>query len=255
MRKSQSKGGYQFSDCIYCDALLDQYYVLRASSHFFLAEDGSYSGAVEQIIQELGTDENRKTMRMELQTAYLAEHLKEDEKIELLYQYERDKHIRRGRMTVLPGNRTEDGRLHHFILGFEPFQTKNENSAVEKMRLNRYYEQLKQSIVENGNYAEALLQTANAVYTVDLTNDRLESVYYNISAKEFDNDVQTPCSYSDYCSGRSRYVTEDTLENYRIVDSSFKILKRFATGSRQITVEYCESTGKTVIRYGYKRLS
>ena len=111
------------------------------------------------------------------------------------------------------------------------------------MRLNRYYEQLKQSIVENGNYAEALLQTANAVYTVDLTNDRLESVYYNTSAKEFDNDVQTPCSYSDYCSGRSRYVTEDTLENYRIVDSSFKILKRFATGSRQITVEYCE-TGK-----------
>lgn len=235
--------GYQFSDCIYCDALLDQYYVLRASSHFFLAEDGSYSGAVEQIIQELGTDENRKTMRMELQTTYLAEHLKEDEKIELLYQYERDKNIRRGRMTVLPGNRTEDGRLHHFILGFEPFQTKNENSAVEKMRLNRYYEQLKQSIVENGNYAEALLQTANAVYTVDLTNDRLESVYYNTSAKEFDNDVQTPCSYSDYCSGRSRYVTEDTLENYRIVDSSFKILKRFATGSRQITVEYCE-TGK-----------
>ena len=235
--------GYQFSDCIYCDALLDQYYVLRASSHFFLAEDGSYSGAVEQIIQELGTDENRKTMRMELQTAYLAEHLKEDEKIELLYQYERDKNIRRGRMTVLPGNRTEDGRLHHFILGFEPFQTKNENSAVEKMRLNRYYEQLKQSIVENGNYAEALLQTANAVYTVDLTNDCLESVYYNTSAKEFDNDVQTPCSYSDYCSGRSRYVTEDTLENYRIVDSSFKILKRFATGSRQITVEYCE-TGK-----------
>ena len=235
--------GYQFSDCIYCDALLDQYYVLRASSHFFLAEDGSYSGAVEQIIQELGTDENRKIMRMELQTAYLAEHLKEDEKIELLYQYERDKNIRRGRMTVLPGNRTEDGRLHHFILGFEPFQTKNENSAVEKMCLNRYYEQLKQSIVENGNYAEALLQTANAVYTVDLTNDRLESVYYNTSAKEFDNDVQTPCSYSDYCSGRSRYVTEDTLENYRIVDSSFKILKRFATGSRQITVEYCE-TGK-----------
>ena len=111
------------------------------------------------------------------------------------------------------------------------------------MRLNRYYEQLKQSIVENGNYARHFLQTANAVYTVDLTNDRLESVYYNTSAKEFDNDVQTPCSYSDYCSGRSRYVTEDTLENYRIVDSSFKILKRFATGSRQITVEYCE-TGK-----------
>ena len=236
--------GYQFSDCIYCDALLDQYYVLRASSRFFLAEDGSYSGAVEQIIQELGTDENRKTMRSELQTSYLAEHLKEEDgKVELLYQYEKDKNIRRGRMTVLPGNRTEDGRLHHFILGFEAFQNKNESSADEKARLDRYYEQLKQSIVENGNYAEALLQTAHAVYTVDLTNDRLESVYYHISAQEFDIDVQTPCSYSDYCSKRSQYVTEDTLENYRIVDSAFKLLKRFATGSRQITVEYRE-TGK-----------
>ena len=33
--------GFQFTDCIYCDALLDQYYVLRASSRFFLAEDGA----------------------------------------------------------------------------------------------------------------------------------------------------------------------------------------------------------------------
>lgn len=29
--------GYQFTDCIYCDALLDEYRVLRASSTFFLA--------------------------------------------------------------------------------------------------------------------------------------------------------------------------------------------------------------------------
>ena len=38
--------GYQFSDCLYCDVFMDQYRVLRASSKFFLAEDGSYSGAV-----------------------------------------------------------------------------------------------------------------------------------------------------------------------------------------------------------------
>ena len=111
-------------------------------------------------------------------------------------------------------------------------------------RLNRYYEQLKQSIVENENYAEALLQTANAVYTVDLTNDKLENVYYHEAAFKVENDIQTPCSYSDYCNKRSRYVTEDTLENYRIVDSSFKLLKRFATGAKQVTVEYCETMGK-----------
>ena len=147
-------------------------------------------------------------------------------------------------MTALFVNNTEDGRLHHFILGFEPFQNKNENTSDEKTRLNRYYEQLKQSIVENENYAEALLQTANAVYTVDLTNDKLENIYYHEAAFKVENDIQTPCSYSDYCNKRSRYVTEDTLENYRIVDSSFKLLKRFATGAKQVTVEYCEMMGK-----------
>ena len=237
--------GYQFTDCIYCDALLDQYYVLRASSRFFLAEDGSYSGAVEQIVQELGTDENRKSMRKKLQISYLAEQIKDKgEKLELPYQYRKEDSICRGRMTALFVNNTEDGRLHHFILGFEPFQNKNENTADEKTRLNRYYEQLKQSIVENENYAEALLQTANAVYTVDLTNDKLENVYYHEAAFKVENDIQTPCSYSDYCNKRSRYVTEDTLENYRIVDSSFKLLKRFATGAKQVTVEYCETMGK-----------
>ena len=237
--------GYQFTDCIYCDALLDQYYVLRASSRFFLAEDGSYSGAVEQIVQELGTDENRKSMRKKLQISYLAEQIKDKgEKLELPYQYRKEDSICRGRMTALFVNNTEDGRLHHFILGFEPFQNKNENTADEKTRLNRYYEQLKQSIVENENYAEALLQTANAVYTVDLTNDKLENVYYHEAAFKIENDIQTPRSYSDYCNKRSRYVTEDTLENYRIVDSSFKLLKRFATGAKQVTVEYCETMGK-----------
>ncbi len=237
--------GFQFTDCIYCDALLDQYYVLRASSRFFLAEDGSYSGAVEQIVQELGTDENRKSMRKKLQISYLAEQIKDKgEKLELPYQYRKEDSICRGRMTALFVNNTEDGRLHHFILGFEPFQNKNENTSDEKTRLNRYYEQLKQSIVENENYAEALLQTANVVYTVDLTNDKLENVYYHEAAFKVENDIQTPRSYSDYCNKRSRYVTEDTLENYRIVDSSFKLLKRFATGAKQVTVEYCETMGK-----------
>ena len=184
-------------------------------------------------------------MRKKLQISYLAEQIKDKgEKLELPYQYRKEDSICRGRMTALFVNNTEDGRLHHFILGFEPFQNKNENTADERTRLNRYYEQLKQSIVENENYAEALLQTANAVYTVDLTNDKLENVYYHEAAFKVENDIQTPCSYSDYCNKRSRYVTEDTLENYRIVDSSFKLLKRFATGAKQVTVEYCETMGK-----------
>ena len=236
-----SAQGYEFSSCMYCDALLDQYYVLRSGSKFFLADDGSYSGAVEQIIQELSTEENRKDLRLQLQIEYLSEHLTEDSgKFELPYQYQYGENVYRGRMTLLYLNGTEDGRLHHFILGFETFQNRNENEANEKHRLARYYEQLRQSIVENGNYAEALLQTAYSVYTVDLTNDRLESAFYHTKSKKITFEVQTPCSYDDYCSERRAYITEDTMENYRIVDSSSKLLQRFETGSRQVTVEYRE---------------
>lgn len=63
----------QFTDCVYCDALLDEYRVLRASTGFFLAEDGSYSGAVEQVVQELSNDENRKELWKSLQLPYLGE--------------------------------------------------------------------------------------------------------------------------------------------------------------------------------------
>lgn len=238
-----SAQGYEFSSCMYCDALLDQYYVLRSGSKFFLADDGSYSGAVEQIIQELSTEENRKDLRLQLQIEYLSEHLTKDSgKFELPYQYQYGENVYRGRMTLLYLNGTEDGRLHHFILGFETFQNRNENEANEKHRLARYYEQLRQSIVENGNYAEALLQTAHSVYTVDLTNDRMESAFYHTKSKKITFEVQTPCSYDDYCSERRAYITEDTMENYRIVDSSSKLLQRFETGSRQVTVEYREKS-------------
>ena len=233
--------GYHFSSCMYCDALLDQYYVLRSGSKFFLADDGSYSGAVEQILQELSTDDNRKDLRNQLQIEYLSSHLTEDTgKIEIPYQYQKGDAVHRGRMTLLYLDRTPDERLHHFILGFETFQNKSQNDTNEKARLTHYYEQLRQSIVENKNYAEALLQTAHSVYTVDLTNDRLESIFYHVKSKKIALNVHTPCSYDAYCSERRAYVTEDTMENYRIVDSSSKLLQRFETGSRQVTVEYRE---------------
>lgn len=39
----------------------------------------------------------------------------------------------------------------------------------------QYYDQMKQSILENGKYVDALLETAEAVYTVNLTEDTLEN--------------------------------------------------------------------------------
>ena len=237
--------GYPFSACLYCDALLDQYRVLRADSEFFLAEDGSYTGAVEQIIQELAQGTERGQLRRDLQPEALNRTLtKKQEKLEFPYQYTDGETVRRGRMTLLFINDTADGRLHHFIFGFEAFHDSSQVAANEKIQLTRYYEQMKQSILENGNYVDALMDTAEAVYTVDLTHDRLEKIFYPAHADEFAIEQETPCSYDKYCVSRRGFVTEDTLENYRIVDSSEKLLERFRNGSKQVTVEYRELGAK-----------
>ncbi len=114
-------------------------------------------------------------------------------------------------------------------------------SANEKVQLTRYYEQMKQSILENGNYVDALMDEAEAVYTVDLTHDRLEKIFFPSGSNRFRISQQAPCSYNEYCASRIVLVTEDTMENYRIVDSSEKLLERFQNGAKQVTVEYQEN--------------
>lgn len=175
------KKGYHFSNCIYCNARQDQYRILRAVSGFFLAEDGSYTGAAE------------------------------------------------------------DGGLHHFLMGFERFRSDEEAARNEKEQLDQYYEQMKQSIIENSHYAEALLETAEAVLAVDLTNDSLEQIFYHSGQKKFDLNIDLPCSYEKYCGECSAFVAEETLESYRIVDSSKKLLQRFENGDKQVVVEYQET--------------
>ena len=234
--------GYPFSACLYCDALLDQYDVLRAGADFFLAEDGSYSGAVEQIVQELSTDEKRRELWNSLQVSTLEEHLGTSQPDESFpFQYEKEGIMHYGRITAVFSNAAPDGRLHHFILGFESFHTKDDPiSPSEKVQLTHYYEQMKQSILENGSYVDALMENAEVIYSVDLTHDTLENIFYHTEQQEFDINLDLPCSYDQYCKARSVHVTEDTLENYRIVDSSKKLLERFYSGSKQITVEYME---------------
>ena len=172
--------GYHFSDCLYCDAFMDKYRTLRASSEFFLAENGSYSGAVEQIVRKLATDSTRKTIWTQLQIDYLKEHLTNKNFVhEISYQYRKGDSPLHGRLTVIFCDAGRDGAVHHFILGFEVFHDKNIAAADEKLQLTQYYEQMKQSILENGNYVEALMETAQAIYTVDLTNDCLKSIFYH----------------------------------------------------------------------------
>ena len=238
--------GFQFSDCLYCDALQDQYTVLRAGSNFFLADDGSYSGAVEQIVQKLADDSSRKRMWERLQIPYiisnLSEKKEESAKYELPYCRKNGKEIQRGRMTFLRLDDTAAGKLHHFIVGFEVFHDMKQVLEDERLHLEQYYEQMKQSILENSNYVEALLETAEALYTVNLTRDRLEQIFHHKKKEEriFDFQGELPCSYDAYCRKIRQHITEDTLETYKIIDTSRSLLDRFYAGEKQVTVEYQE---------------
>lgn len=233
--------GLLFSDCIYCDARLDQYTILRASSDFFLADEGSYSGAVEQIVQNLTDDSTHRSLWQTLQLSSISGQLSESKRqMNVPYQYLKDSTVHRGRLTLLFTDADTSGQLHHFILGFESFHEKTDSLDNEKRQLTQYYEQMKQSIIENSNYVDALMETAEAVYNVDLTHDQLEKIFYHAAADEFNLGIHPPCSYNEYCIARSQYIAEETMENYRIVDSSEKLLERFHTGAKQITVEYRE---------------
>lgn len=235
--------GYQFSNCLYCDALLDQYRVLRTSSGFFLADNGSYSGAVEQIVDEYAASATRKTMREALQLSTLSAALSaEHPKQELELDFETDGVTQRGRLTLLFCDADLHGRLHHFLVGFEYFRDKS-TAFDERQPLTQYYEQMKHSLLENDNYVDALIDANDALFTVDLTHGQLEQIFYQTTAlRQFDLQMTLPCSYDDYCAQRRHFVTPETLENYRIVDTASKLLERFHSGFKHVTVEYREQT-------------
>ena len=138
---------------------------------------------------------------------------------------------------------TAAGKLHHFIVGFEVFHDMEQVLEDERLHLEQYYEQMKQSILENSNYIEALLETAEALYTVNLTQDRLEQIFHHRKKEEriFDFQGELPCSYDGYCRKIRQHITEDTLETYKIIDTSKSLLDRFYAGEKQVTVEYQES--------------
>lgn len=236
------KQGYHFSSCMYCDAQQDRYRTLRAGAETFLAADGNYTGAAEQIAWKLCEAGQRHALRDALQLANLQQVLKPDAPLVLEFQRKDEDTIHRGRLTALYGDAV-DGKLHHFVLGVEYFRDSDEKIVNERKPLTQYYEQVKQSILESGDYVDALMQMAEAVYTVDLTHDSVENIFCREGARERINaKVEVPCSYDEYCRIRSNLVSPDTRENFRIMDSSAKMLERYRNGERQVTVEYQETT-------------
>ena len=147
------------------------------------------------------------------------------------------------RLTFIPVDWDKNGMLHHFLLAFETIRQGAKSHADAKEQLTIYYEQLKQSILENDSYVDALLEPADAIYTVNLTNDILERIILlGKRKKESLNmlfDYPLPGSYRDYCSECKRIVTQETLGSYRMADDCEKLLKRFDEGEKCLSVEFC----------------
>ena len=105
--------------------------------------------------------------------------------------------------TLIPVDWDEDKKLHHFLLAFETIRKTSEGQTGAKEQLQLYYEQLKQSILENDSYVDALLELSDVIYTVNLTKDALERrVVLNgkeQKSRELFMDYPLPCSYRDYC--------------------------------------------------------
>lgn len=165
--KLLNQHGSNFSDCLYCDARMDTYRAIRSSENFFLASDGAYSGAVEQIIEEQIEKSCQADIREGLQISELQK------------------------------------KMHHFLLAFETIRKTSEGQTGAKEQLQLYYEQLKQSILENDSYVDALLELSDVIYTVNLTKDVLERrIVLNgkeQKSRELFMDYPLPYSYQDYC--------------------------------------------------------
>ena len=227
--------GFNFSDCIYCDAKADAYFTLRAGYSFFLAEDGNYSGAIEQILNELFNEDKRKDYRNVLNVDSLNKHVTKDNPIfEIPYCHQLNNTEMKGKIMAVYLDSDEYGNLHHFVLGFKMYSDTIEMD--EKKQLMRYYDQLKQSILENANYIEALMNMAQSIFSVNLTQNQIDGIYDEYMQKN--KKPVLPCSYETYFKQWKSNVLEDCLGSFSIVESCQNLLDRYKAGDKHVMVEY-----------------
>lgn len=227
--------GFNFSDCIYCDAKADAYFTLRAGYSFFLAEDGNYSGAIEQILNELFNEDKRKDYRNVLNVDSLNKHVTKDNPIfEIPYYHQLNNTEMKGKIMAVYLDSDEYGNLHHFVLGFKMYSDTVEMD--EKKQLMRYYDQLKQSILENANYIEALMNMAQSIFPVNLTQNQIDGIYDKYMQKN--KKPVLPCSYETYFKQWKSNVLEDCLGSFSIVESCQNLLDRYKAGDKHVMVEY-----------------
>lgn len=208
---------------------------MRAGYSFFLAEDGNYSGAIEQILNELFNEDKRKDYRNVLNVDSLNKHVTKDNPIfEIPYYHQLNNTEMKGKIMAVYLDSDEYGNLHHFVLGFKMYSDTIEMD--EKKQLMRYYDQLKQSILENANYIEALMNMAQSIFSVNLTQNQIDGIYDKYMQKN--KKTVLPCSYETYFKQWKSNVLEDCLGSFSIVESCQNLLDRYKAGDKHVMVEY-----------------
>lgn len=144
----------------------------------------------------------------------------------------------------------------NFLLAFETIRKTSEGQTGAKEQLQLYYEQLKQSILENDSHVDALLELSDVIYTVNLTKDVLERrIVLNgkeQKSRELFMDYPLPCSYQDYCWEYEKKITQETIVGYCMTDNCEKLRKRFENGETNMSVEYCAREDDGSIRWVQK---
>ena len=140
-------------------------------------------------------EEKRRKLWEKLQLSEIRETLTAEHQVEEYFYCHKDgDRVLRGRITLLLPDFAENGNLHHFLVGFDVYQDRDRLIVNEKKQLTQFYEQLTQSILENGNYIEALMDTAEIIQSVNLTHNLLEkTVFQSIGFKA--------CQYFEKLSG------------------------------------------------------
>lgn len=238
--KMLSRYRKNFADCLYCDLKMDAYRTIRARSDFPLASEGSYSGAVQQLVEEIEGEERERIQSALSKESLEKSLLHREDALDLSFTPKEGAELRR--LVVIPVDFDCEGQLHHVLLAFQHVRRAEDAPLGAKEALSLYYEQLKQSILENDSYVDAMLDMADCIYMVDLTHDRLERDIVLPGKEEAHARLfaapSLPCSYQAYCEAHMMQITRQTQGCYRIAMSVTDLLKRFEAGDRQFSAEY-----------------
>lgn len=252
--KMLSRHRKNFEDCLYCDLKMDAYRTIRARTDFPLASEGSYSGAVLQLVEEIEEADRERIQSALSKEALEKSILHSEDALDLSFTPKEGAELRR--LVVIPVDFDAEGQLYHVLLAFQHVRRAEDAPLGAKEALSLYYEQLKQSILENDSYVDAMLDMADCIYMVDLTHDRLERDIVLPGKEEVHARLfaasSLPCSYQAYCEAHMMQITRQTQGGYRMAMSVTDLLKRFKAGDRQFSAEYGVREKDGTIRWGRK---